>query len=167
MIAIQFVCLGNICRSPMAEGIFTAIARERWPERDLIIASAGTGGWHAGNPPDPRACAVAAQYGVDISQLRARRFQPDDFHRYDLILAMDAANLAEVNRYRPGAGGRAQTALYLDYALGRVGDVEDPYYGGAEDFEAVYALLESAARALIDRLDAVRPITPGTMRPAQ
>lgn len=149
---IVFICLGNICRSPLAEGIVRA--RAAAAGRDLVLDSAGTGDWHVGQPPDRRAIAVAAAHGIDISGLRARRVVAEDFLRFDLLLCADRANLAQVQRLRP-AGARAEAALLLDWTgLAREGEVPDPYGGDLAEFESVYRLLDNAAQALLQRLAA-------------
>lgn len=149
--SVLFVCLGNICRSPMAEGAFRAAAERR----GLAVQadSAGTGDWHAGDPPDPRALAEAARHGVDLSGLRARQLTPADFDRFDHIVAMDAANLAAIRQMAP-AGSRAVLSLMLDHA-GRAGQsVDDPYFGGAAGFAVTWDDVTAAAEGLIDRLSA-------------
>lgn len=145
--SVLFVCLGNICRSPLAEGIFRDLA-----EREGVaveIDSAGTGDWHLGHAPDPRAQAVADKNGLDISALRARLVTPADFHRFDRIVAMDASNLANLEAMRP-ADARATLARLLDFADGvALTDVPDPYEGGAEGFDETYRLVEAGARGLL------------------
>ena len=148
-VSVLFVCMGNICRSPLAEGVFRHLAIERG--LDVLADSAGTGGWHAGNLPDPRSVAVAAAHGIDIRGQRARKVALGDFARHDLILAMDGSNLADLERIRP-AGATATLALYLDHALGQSADVPDPYYGGRDGFEHVYRMIREASAALVDRL---------------
>lgn len=148
--SVLFVCLGNICRSPLAEGVSRDLAR-----REAIaveIDSAGTGDWHVGHPPDRRAQAVAARNGLDIAGLRARQVTPDDFRRFDHIVAMDASNLANLEAMRP-ADATAKVARLLDYALGTgVADVPDPYYGGPEGFDETHRLVEAGARGLLARI---------------
>jgi protein-tyrosine phosphatase len=140
---VLFVCLGNICRSPTAEGVF----RSMLSAGDAIETdSAGTGGWHIGNPPDPRAIEAAAARGIDISSLRARQATPDDFHRFDLILAMDRSNLADLEVIRP-KDARADLRLML-----RDAEVPDPYYEGG--FGPVFTMLEDASRTLLAELRA-------------
>src|SRR3954470_3499858 len=117
--SILFVCLGNICRSPLAEGAFRAEADRLG--LDAEVDSAGTGGWHRGEPPDRRAIAVARRGGVDISVQRARQVTRADFDRFDHIVALDAENLADLERLRP-AGSRASLSLLLDHVPGREGE---------------------------------------------
>lgn len=148
--AILFVCLGNICRSPLAEAAFRGEAERRG--LDIAIDSAGTGRWHVGEPPDPRAQAVAARHGVDISDLRARRVALDDFERFDHIVALDRDNLKALEAMRPD-GARARLSLLLDHVRGREGEaVADPYYGGEAHFEATWRDVSLGSRALADQL---------------
>lgn len=148
--AVLFVCLGNICRSPLAEAGF-----RREAERiglDVAVDSAGTGDWHVGAPPDPRAIAVARANGIDISGYRGRQVAPGDFARFDHVVALDRANLAKLRASRP-AGSRAALSLLLDHVPGREGEpVADPYYGADEDFDTTWADVTAGARALARRL---------------
>jgi protein-tyrosine phosphatase len=147
---VLFVCLGNICRSPLAEAAFRAEAARIGLKAE--VDSAGTGGWHRGEPPDRRATAAARRNGVDISHLRARQVRPDDFDRFDIIIALDGENLADLNALRP-AGSRARLSLLLDHVPGRAGEaVADPYYGGDGDFDITWRDVTEAARALADEL---------------
>lgn len=155
MQSVLFVCLGNICRSPLAEGIFRKIAHERGLSQGLTIDSAGTGAWHVGEPPDKRAIATAARHGVDLSTQRARQAVPGDFHAFDLILAMDEDNHADLLEIDPG-GGSAALELFLESHPGNLRSVPDPYYGGPEGFERVYSLIEGAALRLTDRINTAR-----------
>ncbi|TPE61144.1 low molecular weight phosphotyrosine protein phosphatase [Sandaracinobacter neustonicus] len=148
--AILFVCLGNICRSPLAEGAFRA--RATAAGLDVMADSAGTGDWHVGHPPDPRAQAVARANGVDISGLRARQVRLDDFTRFSHIFAADHANLGNLRRLAPDPSP-AELALLLDLVKGRQGQaVADPYYGDAQDFARSWAEVDAAAQALVARL---------------
>ncbi|WP_411902175.1 low molecular weight protein-tyrosine-phosphatase [Methylorubrum thiocyanatum] len=148
--AILFVCLGNICRSPLAEAAF-----RREAERiGLYVAvdSAGTGDWHVGEPPDRRAIAVARANGVDISGYRGRQVTAADFDRFDHVVALDLANLARLRALRP-AGSRADLSLLLDHVPGREGEpVADPYYGADEGFNTTWADVTAGAQALARRL---------------
>ncbi len=154
---VLFVCLGNICRSPTAEGVLRAIAAREFPALALDIDSAGTADYHAGEPPDRRTVVAARRRGYDLSGLRARLVQPEDFKRFDYLLAMDHANLTELEARRPGDAA-ARLALFLEFApQGSTLEVPDPYYGGAEDFEHVLDLCESAARGLLKRLSEGNP----------
>ncbi len=148
--AVLFVCLGNICRSPLAEAAFRREA-ERFG-LDIEIDSAGTAGWHAGKPPDARACSVARSKGAPIDHVRARQIVTADYRRFTHIFALDADNLATV-RARAPARTTAQIALLLDCVPGREGQaVADPYYGDAAGFEATWREVSEAARALAERL---------------
>ncbi|MGC4028078.1 MAG: low molecular weight protein-tyrosine-phosphatase [Steroidobacteraceae bacterium] len=145
---VLFVCLGNICRSPTVEGVARILAAREVPQLDLQFDSAGTAGYHIGSPPDPRSCVAAAGRGYDISGLRARQLQREDFTRFDLLLAMDRDNLAAMQQLSP-AGERHRVRLFLSL-LGKAAsaDVPDPYYGGPEDFQKVLDLAEAGSRAL-------------------
>jgi protein-tyrosine phosphatase len=149
-IGVLFLCMGNICRSPMAEGIFLHLAGRRGVLERFDVDSCGTGGWHAGEPPDPRALAEAARHGVYLPSL-ARQLEPrEDGRRFDLIVAMDAQNREDAIR-----AGVPEEKIRLmrsfDAAAGEV-DVPDPYYGGAEGFGRVYGMLVSACAGLLDHL---------------
>jgi len=148
--SILFVCLGNICRSPLAEGVFADAARAAGRETAFRLDSAGTGAWHAGSPPDPRSIEIAARNGIDISGQRARKVSPGDFRRFDLILGMDSSNVAQLHEVAPGARGKIH--LFLDYAAGLKKDVPDPYYGGADGFEKVYRMIRDASEAMLSKL---------------
>lgn len=143
--AVLLVCLGNICRSPLAEAAFRAEAERAG--LDLLIDSAGTADWHAGKAPDPRSVAVARDAGIDISGLRARQVVAADFRRFTHIFAMDAQNLADLNAMMP-VDATARVSLLLDSVPGREGaSVSDPYYGGEELFEYTWDDVSMAARA--------------------
>lgn len=148
--AVLFVCLGNICRSPLAEAALRKVCQEAGLE--LTVDSAGTGNWHSGEPPDSRAIATAARHGVDIRAYRARQVRMADFTRFTHILAADHQNLTHLEALRPGEA-TAQLGLILDLVAGREGQsVTDPYYGDAIGFEQTWADVLAAARALVDRL---------------
>lgn len=145
--AILFVCLGNICRSPLADGAL----RHKVAQSGLgwAVDSAGTGGWHAGDAPDARAIAVAAGHGVDIAGLRARQVRADDFVRFDLILAMDHDNLAGLHAIAP-LDHAADVRLALDLVEGHAGQaVADPYYGDARGFDATWRDAQAIASAVL------------------
>ena len=144
--SVLFVCLGNICRSPLAEAAFRAEAERLGLE--VEVDSAGTGDWHIGRPPDARAAAVAQKNGIDISGLRARQVTVADFRRFDHIVALDTKNLADLQAIQP-SGGKAQLSLMLDHVAGRAGQpVPDPYYGEDELFELTWAYVAEGAKGL-------------------
>ena len=148
---VLFVCLGNICRSPTAEGIFRhALAQAQLTEQ-ITVDSAGTADWHTGKAPDPRSQAAALARGIDISALQARQVSAEDFHRFDLILAMDQSNLEHLKQIQPAAA-KAELDLYLQRYQLPLSEVPDPYYGGAEGFEQVLNLLEQASQKLLTEL---------------
>ena len=147
---VLFVCLGNICRSPTAQGIFQHCLASHPLAQRVYVDSAGTGSWHAGKPPDARAIAAAAKHGCDISGLRARQVLAEDFYAFDYILAMDAENLRHLKAMCP-ADFAGTLCRFLDFADGQ-GDVPDPYYGGDDGFEHVYTLCEQASRGLLNHL---------------
>jgi len=152
-IRILFVCLGNICRSPMAEGAFRHLVEERGAADGFEIDSAGTGAWHVGEPPDARAASTALLRGVDISGLSARKVTAQDFERFDYILAMDMENHMNLMRMAPAAHKR-KVKLFLEYAPDQPEqEVPDPYYGGQNGFEHVLDLVESASHGLLAQLE--------------
>lgn len=145
---VLFVCLGNICRSPTAHGVFQHLV-ERHDLSDAIhIDSAGTGDWHIGRAPDKRSSAAALQRGYDLSVLRARQVSAQDFDRFDYILAMDAQNLSDLQKMRP-THFRGELDLFLSYGAGHLREVPDPYYGGDDGFQQVLDLVEEAAQGLL------------------
>ena len=151
--SILFVCLGNICRSPLAEGVFRTVWAERGWGRDMLLDSAATSGWEVGSAPDPRSIAVAMRHGIDISGQRARKVTPQDFSRFDLILGMDRSNVADLKGLAPAAA-RDRVQLFLELAHGQARDVPDPYYDGADAFAEVYRMVREASEALATRLAA-------------
>lgn len=149
---ILFCCMGNICRSPTAEGVFRQVLAAQAPDLRIEIDSAGTHDYHVGAPPDRRAIAAAKRRGIDLSQLRARRVVVEDFDTYDLILAMDDDNLQELRRRAP-ASHHQRIRLMMEFAPHAASrHVPDPYYGGAQGFEEVLDLLEEAAQGLLVEL---------------
>ncbi len=147
-VKILFVCLGNICRSPTAEGVFRALAARELPEVALTVDSAGTADYHAGEAPDGRTREAALRRGYDLSGLRARVVEPRDFERFDLILAMDRQNLETLKRHAP-VTARGRVRLLLEFAPQcGVLEVPDPYYGGVKGFEQVLDLIEAASLGL-------------------
>jgi len=146
--AVLFVCLGNICRSPLAEGVFQALVEEAGLNSRYTIDSAGTGAWHAGNPPDPRSIDIAARNGIDISRQRARQVEPEDFRRFGTIVAMDRDNLATLKSRATGASARLRLLLNAPSR-----DVPDPYYGGPLGFEQVLQLVQAGSEDLLSSLE--------------
>ena len=169
MFNILFVCMGNICRSPTAEGVFIHQVKDSAFKARISTDSSGTHGYHIGHPPDPRAIATAAENGVDIAQLRARKVRQSDFEEFDLIIAMDNDNLAILKDLQP-KGSRAQLKLMLDYlpedspglsAKQRLeSEVPDPYYGDQRDFEYMYELLVPASAGRVRWIGPVTVISP-------
>lgn len=149
---VLFVCLGNICRSPTAEAVLRALISREGAGLVIEVDSAGTHGYHVGEPPDERAIAAAARRGIDMRRLRARKVEAVDFERFDLVLAMDEQVHRSLSRLAP-AEYRQRVRLFLEYApqAGRR-DVPDPYYGGEAGFEEVLDLVEQAAAGLLDEL---------------
>lgn len=150
--SVLFVCMGNICRSPTAEGMFLKVLEERAPELRIEVDSAGTHAYHVGEPPDPRAQRAARRRGIDLGGQRARLVRAEDFSRFDLVLAMDELNRDTlIDRCPPAFHDRIR--LFLEFApqLDRTA-VPDPYYGGINGFEHVLDLVEEAATGLLDYL---------------
>jgi protein-tyrosine phosphatase len=153
---ILFVCMGNICRSPTAEGVFRDYVRRCAPGLDLEIDSAGTHAYHVGEPPDPRTVKAAARRGIDLTTLRARQVNDDDFARFDLILALDRLNHATLlDRSPPTYQPRIRTLL--EFVAGRGRDVPDPYYGDAAGFDEVLDLVAAAAPGLLAEISRRMP----------
>lgn len=152
MIKVLFVCLGNICRSPTADGIFRELVSKAGLDQKIIVDSAGTGGWHIGKSPDSRTVAAARKRGYDLSVLRARQVQSCDFDEFDYVLAMDKTNLADLQRLKP-AHYVGHLGLFLDFgAASEYREVPDPYYGDADGFELVLDLVEAAADGLLTHI---------------
>jgi protein-tyrosine phosphatase len=154
-VRILFVCMGNICRSPTAEGVMRHVLREAGLEDRIEVDSAGTGSWHAGDPPDERATAAAALRGIALEGA-ARQVRPEDFARYDLLLAADRQNLSALRSLAPDAEARAKVRLLREFDPASEGapdlDVPDPYYGGPGGFEEVLDLVEAACRGLLEEV---------------
>lgn len=148
---VLFVCLGNICRSPTAEGVFRRELAAAGLAHRVEVDSCGIAGWHVGKAPDARSTAAARRRGIDLSDLRARQLAPDDYQRFDYLLAMDHDNLAALQAQQPAAC-RAHVGLFLDFAGHSDRAVPDPYYGGEQGFEEVLDLVEAASRGLVDEL---------------
>ncbi len=149
MVKVLFVCLGNICRSPTAEGVFRELVRRQGLDADIITDSAGTGSWHVGSSPDGRAQEVALGRGYDISDLRARQAKAKDFLEFDYVLAMDRSNYANLQSICPsGYEDRLHMFLSFDPNSPEV-EVPDPYYGGPAGFDYVLDLVEEASEGLL------------------
>jgi protein-tyrosine phosphatase len=152
-IAVSFVCMGNICRSPTAETVMRHLVRDAGLEAKITVDSAGTGDWHVGEERDRRTRAVAARRGMPITG-PARQFSRSDFERFDLVLALDEDNQRTLERMAPNDAARAKIRLLRSFAPGAAPDAEvpDPYYGGPEGFEHVFDLCLEACRGLLDHL---------------
>lgn len=155
-IRVLFVCMGNICRSPLAEGVFRHLVREEGLADAFEIDSAGTGAWHVGERPDPRTRAIARRYGLDLSDLRARQVQRKDLHHFDHVFVMDKTNLHDTLALDPHGdhGTRVRLFREFDPEPGSY-QVPDPYTGGQEAFEEVYRIVERTCRALLERFKAI------------
>jgi protein-tyrosine phosphatase len=152
LIKILFVCMGNICRSPTAQGIFEAKLRDEGFDDRVIVDSAGTHSYHVGAPPDPRSIAAALKRGIDLSALRARQVHPDDFYEFDLVLAMDRANLGILERISP-RDKRNRLEMFLEFAPGLgIDEVPDPYNGIGNGFERVLDIVEAGSDGLLAQL---------------
>ena len=148
---VLFVCLGNICRSPTAEGVFRQLLKEAGLEDRVVVDSAGTGDYHIGEPPDERACTTAARRGYDLTGLRARQVARDDFANFDYVLAMDIENLRALKRFCPPEYGH-KVMLFTEFCSGGACVVPDPYGGGPDGFEHVLDLVEDASQGLLEHL---------------
>lgn len=148
--SVLFVCMGNICRSPTAEGVFRALLARESLEARVLVDSAGTGGWHAGEPPDRRAAATAAKRGYDLSAQRARQVSLSDFEHFDFMVAMDSQNIRDLRAIAP-APLREKPRLLLDFAREPLPtrEVPDPYYGGVDGFDRVLDLVEAGCHGLL------------------
>lgn len=150
--SVVFVCTGNICRSPTAEGVFLKLVGEAGLSERIVVDSAGTHGYHVGEPPDRRAQEAAARRGYDLSRLRARKFQREDFQRFDLVLAMDRDNHGILARIaQPSAGHRLRMMMEYASQFQEI-EVPDPYYGGPDGFDRVLDMLEDAAQGLLEAI---------------
>lgn len=150
MVNVLFVCLGNICRSPTAEGVFRQTVTQAGLADKIHIDSAGTSGWHIGEPPDTRAQQAAKRRGIDLSTLQGRKVESNDFKAFDYILAMDSRNQADLLAQAP-AGGSERVHMLLSFAPERPErEVPDPYYGGDDGFEAVLDMIEAASQGLLE-----------------
>ena len=148
-VKILMVCLGNICRSPLAEGIL----QSKLPADKFMVDSAGTGNWHAGQAPDKRSVLAAKNRGLDISMQKARQIKPSDFTEFDHIYVMDSANYKDVSRLAPTPEAKAKVVLMMDEIFpGQKTDVPDPYYGSAKDFDNVYDMLDEVCELVAAKL---------------
>ncbi len=147
-VRVLFVCLGNICRSPSAEGVFRALVEQAGLQKNIEIDSCGTGDWHIGKAPDPRSVAAAGERGIDISDLRARQFVSNDLDDFDYVLVMDRQNLADIRDVWHQNGG-TPPKLFLEYANSGHAEVPDPYYGGNSGFEQVLDMIHEAGEGLL------------------
>ena len=157
MINICFVCLGNICRSPLAEGVFKHLAGQAGRAAEFHVESAGTGGWHVGEAPDLRSQRVALAHGIRLES-HAQQFRAQDFARFDRVLALDGEIASDLRHLAPSAAARAKIHLLREYDAEADGnhDVPDPYYGGPDEFERVYAMVERGCAGLLKELIAPR-----------
>jgi low molecular weight protein-tyrosine phosphatase len=153
MLRLCFVCLGNICRSPIGEGVMRHLLREAELSEAVEVDSAGTAGYHAGEPPDARACAAGRRFGVEVGG-RARQFKSADFERFDLVLAMDRANFDDLTELAPDLAARKKLHLLrsFDQTSASGASVPDPYYGDDEDFDDVVRICLAACAPLLERL---------------
>lgn len=152
MVKVLFVCLGNICRSPTAEGVFRHVVREAGLLERIYIDSAGTHAYHIGEPPDARAQQAAARRGIDLSRLRGRQATRQDFEEFDYVLAMDRENLAHLQRLCP-KGMDTKLRLFMEFAVSRTEkEVPDPYYGGEAGFDRVLDMVEEASLGLLEHI---------------
>lgn len=150
-ISILFVCMGNICRSPTAEGVFRHFVVSAAMEEHIEIDSAGTHAYHGGEPADRRAIAAAEQRGYSLTEIRARKVVDEDFEKFDYILAMDRDNLASLSD-QSSPQQQHKLRLFLDFSESNDDEIPDPYYGGAAGFERVLDLVEEASRGLLETL---------------
>ena len=151
-VRILFVCLGNICRSPLAEGIMRDLVERAGRAHWISIDSVGIGAWHLGDPPDRRSIAIAKIHGIDITGLRGRQIEAADFEAFDLIFGMDRSNMRDLHALAPSAMAH-KLHLFLDYAAGWEDDVPDPYYETAGAFEALYQTLDAGCSSLLAKLE--------------
>jgi len=155
---VLMVCMGNICRSPIAEGVLRAKLQRAGLHAQVQVDSAGTHGYHSGEPPDPRAIDVAARHGIDLASLRARPVVPEDFARFHWLLAMDETNLGWLRSRQP-VGAEPRIGLLMEHARrhAAVREVPDPYFGALTGFEHVLELVDDACDGLVERLAAELP----------
>jgi protein-tyrosine phosphatase len=158
-VRLLFVCLGNICRSPTAEGVMRALVTREGLAEQIELDSAGTGAWHVGSPPDRRASQAAMSRGIALEGA-ARQVRVQDFHDFDVLVAMDRENLRELRRQASGEEERAKVRLLREFDPASVSsgelDVPDPYYGGGDGFERVFELVHAACEGLLEQIRAGR-----------
>ena len=160
-VSVLFVCLGNICRSPTAHGVFQGMVNGSGFGDAIQVDSAGTGDWHIGHSPDQRTAQVAASKGYDLSELRARLVTSEDFQLFDYVIAMDKANLSDLRAMQP-ADYRGYLGLFLDFSTQNGhSEVPDPYYGGEDGFELVFTLVEEASQGLLQHIQANHQLQAG------
>jgi len=152
MTKVLFVCMGNICRSPTAEGVFRHHVDQANQSDNIIIDSAGTHAYHVGSPPDGRSQTAAAKRDIDLSRQRARRVSEDDFAKYDYVVAMDNSNVEDLLDICP-SGYEDRVHLFLDFAKSQESEVPDPYYGQGRGFEIVLDLIEDASSGLLNHIN--------------
>ena len=151
-VKVLFVCLGNICRSPTAHGVFQQLVNQAGLQNKIEIDSAGTGDWHIGKPPDKRAMEAASKRGYDLSPLRGRQFSASDLQQFDYVLAMDQENLKVITALQQSKP-RGHVGLFLEFDKNsEFREVPDPYYGGNKGFEKVLDLVESASQGLLEHI---------------
>jgi len=156
MVKVLFVCLGNICRSPTAEGIFRKLLREGKLEDEFVVDSAGTHAYHIGEPPDERAQSACARRGIDISHLRGRKAVEADIEKFDYVLAMDSENYQDLIEICP-PGYENRIRLFMEFAKNRPEkEVPDPYFGGASGFDRMLDMIEAAAQGLLEEIQRSR-----------
>lgn len=150
MVKILFVCMGNICRSPISQGVFEALVRREGLEREIASDSAGTLSYHAGSPPDKRARQAASARGIDLDSQQARKISPEDMSEFDYVVVMDRGNYEEVLPLTRRDGVRARFGMFLDYAPELADEeIPDPYFGGGDGFERTMDLAEAASEGLL------------------
>ena len=157
-VSVLFVCLGNICRSPLAEGYFRHLVLSKGLHDAFMIDSAGTGGWHAGEPPDPRSTKTASKYGVDISNQKSRVLLPTDLQKYDYIFGMDRSNVINIKKRAPSLS-HDNVHLFLEPIHGPTADVPDPYYDRIDGFETVWQLVVNAGSYWLNQICLERNIS--------